>query len=97
MTKTPTAARLLATDSNSKPMAIRMRKVDSSHLAKVGYRASTRELFVDFHDNKHYRFRGVPQDVFDDLMKAESVGEYFAQNIKDEFRFSRRRNRTHAN
>jgi hypothetical protein len=88
---TPTARKILSTDSNSKPMTIHMRKVDSSHLAKVGYRASTRELFVDFNSGAHYRYRGVPQDAFDSLMKADSIGEHFAEYIRDEFRFSRRR------
>jgi KTSC domain len=88
---TPTAARLLATDTRKNPIRHKMVRVDSSNIKKIGYRHQTRELFVDFHSGAHYRFRGVSQQTFDNLMQADSIGSYFAEHIRDEYKFSRRR------
>jgi hypothetical protein len=93
MNNTPTAVRLLATDTHKKPIPHKMIRVDSSNIKRIGYRHQTRELFVDFHSGAHYRYRGVPQHAFDSLMAAESIGEHFAEHIRDDYKFSRRRSR----
>ena len=89
----PTAAKLLATDAQKKPIPHKIVRVDSSNIKRIGYRHQTRELFVDFNSGAHYRYRGVPQQAFDSLMKADSIGEHFAEHIRDEYKFSRQRSR----
>ena len=93
---TPTAARLLATDTHKKPISHKMIRVDSSNIKRIGYRHQTREMFIEFHSGAFYRYRGISQETFDTLMNADSIGEHFAAHIRDEYKFSRRRNRSHA-
>lgn len=54
--------------------------VQSSNIAEVGHVDDTLE--IKFHSGGVYRYRKVPQDVYEALMAAKSVGRYFHQQIK---------------
>jgi hypothetical protein len=58
--------------------------VGSSNVTGVGYDAATRTLDVRFTTGV-YRFAGVPPQVFDDFMAAESKGSFFAKSIRGKF------------
>lgn len=56
--------------------------VQSSNLKAVGYDRDAKLLQVDFKNNTSYQYAEVPPDLFADLLRADSVGSYLAQQIK---------------
>lgn len=68
-----------------------MQPVDSSSIEAVGYDPQTRELHVRFVGGGLYVYGGVDRTWFDGLLRAESKGRYFNQEIKPRgFSYERR-------
>jgi hypothetical protein len=57
--------------------------VESSNIASIGYENGT--LAVRFKSGATFNYAGVPVEKHKALMEAESVGSYFAREIKDTF------------
>lgn len=64
---------------------MRMIKVESSNIAKVGYDQTKKVLSIQFESGKTYNYAGVPENVVLDLLFAESIGKYFNQEIKNKY------------
>ena len=62
-------------------------RVRSSNIHSVGYDRETRTLEVEFQTGSIYQYLGVPEDVYDGLMRASSKGSYFHEHIKERYRF----------
>jgi len=62
---------------------MKRKSVESSNLASVGYDAAKQILEIEFNHGGIYQYFDVPQDVYDELMDADSHGRYFVHNIKD--------------
>ena len=56
--------------------------VESSNLASIGYDAENEILEVEFNHGGIYQYFDVPENVYDELMNADSHGQYFDRNIK---------------
>lgn len=56
--------------------------VQSSNLASVGYDPQNSILEIEFNNGSIYQYTGVPQEVYEGLMNADSKGSYFHYNIK---------------
>jgi hypothetical protein len=63
--------------------------VKSSNLKSVGYDAATSTLEVEFSNGTVWQYAAVPGDVYRDLMKAPSVGSYFAREVRGKFEASK--------
>ncbi|MEZ0611687.1 KTSC domain-containing protein [Fibrella sp. WM1] len=59
--------------------------VDSSNLASVGYDGRTLE--VEFLNGSVYQYSGVPDEVYEALMSADSHGKYFNANIRTSYSY----------
>jgi uncharacterized Fe-S cluster-containing MiaB family protein len=59
--------------------------VDSSMIASIGYDASSTVLEIEFTSGSIYQYDEVPADHHNGIMKAESHGKYFNENIKEVF------------
>lgn len=60
--------------------------VNSTAIRKIGYDASTMQMYIDFEDSApNYTFCRVPQRVFNEFIRASSVGSYYHQYIKDRY------------
>jgi hypothetical protein len=57
-------------------------KVDSSQLEAVAYDAENKVLQVEFKGGSIYEYENVESSIHEELMKAESIGRFFNQNIK---------------
>lgn len=64
-----------------------MHPVSSSNLQSVGYESGT--LYIRFSKGGLYEYFNVPPHIYEGLMQAYSHGEYFAQNIKNTYRYAR--------
>ena len=70
---------------------IEMRSVKSSLLDKVGYDPEAKVLAVQMnYSSDVYLYQDVPQDIFDDLLAAESKGGFYVKNIKGKFKTERK-------
>ncbi len=68
---------------------VKLQSVSSSNLAAVGYNKDSYQLVIAFLDGSVYRYYGVPEDEYFGLMRADSHGEYFVDNIRLEYEYER--------
>lgn len=61
--------------------------VESSNIRYVGYDEFLLVLETEFKNGAVYRYYGVPSEVHDELINAESVGKYFNANVKSKYNF----------
>ena len=66
---------------------MKRQSVESSNLKSVGYDEFLLVLEIEFKSGAVYRYYGVPSEVHDELINAESVGKYFNANVKSKYNF----------
>ena len=66
---------------------MKLETVTSDVIHAIGYDEETSVLEIIFNSGAIYQYRGVPRQVFDEFMHAESKGNFFQNNIRDEFEF----------
>ena len=57
--------------------------VVSRTVRSIGYRDGTLE--IEFVSGKVYRYLDVPESLFQELMRAQSIGTFFNERIRDSF------------
>lgn len=62
--------------------------VSSSNISAVGYDRNTHVLDVVFHGGREYTYSGVPENIYNNLISAGSVGRYFASFVKNNYPYS---------
>lgn len=63
--------------------------VSSSHVASVGYDPNTMTLEVEFKDGSVYQYFDVPETVYQELMRASSIGQFMHANIRNNYRYTK--------
>lgn len=66
---------------------MKRQSVESSNLASVGYDTKSQVLEVEFKHGGVYQYFDVPENVYEDLMNADSHGKYFVANIKNNYEY----------
>ena len=61
--------------------------VESTQLSAVAYNPDTREMRIQFAKGQIYSYSNVPSDIYDSLLNAPSVGQYFNTNVKFSFNY----------
>jgi len=61
--------------------------VTSSNIASIGFDEDSSTLEIQFLNGTVYQYFDVPFPVYDDLMQADSKGQYLAQHIKGKYRY----------
>jgi lysyl-tRNA synthetase class 2 len=64
--------------------------VESSAIARIGYREAARELDVTFITGRAYVYYDVPRHVYRAFLAAESKGTFFNEEIRDIYRYTER-------
>jgi KTSC domain-containing protein len=62
-------------------------RVSSSVIAELTYHPGSRDLDVRFTTGKIYRYSNVPQNVYDDFLRAVSKGTFFNTRVRDAYSF----------
>jgi hypothetical protein len=62
-------------------------QVSSSNIQSVGYDSETATLEVEFHSGAIYQYFEVPENIYNELISASSVGQYFSTQLKGVYRF----------
>ncbi len=57
--------------------------VNSTTMRSVGYQAKSRILEIEFDSGAVYQYLGVPANIYEQLLRAESKGCYFNGEIRD--------------
>ena len=63
------------------------KEVESSTISAIGY--ENKELHIKFKNGTEYVYYDVPAEVYEALNSAESVGKYFAANIKNNYKYAK--------
>ncbi len=63
--------------------------VASSDLQSVGYDLTTKVMEIEFKSGGVYRYFGVPESIYVQLISAASHGRFFHAYIKNNFPFVR--------
>lgn len=66
-----------------------MQPVSSSSIAAIGYDADNQTVYVQFLNGTTYAYKGVPENEFENLRTAPSVGAYLNRNYKNVFPYER--------
>jgi len=64
-------------------------KLDSSNVSDATYNPDRKIMALRFHNGGLYTYEGVDEDVYTDLVHAESVGRFLAQQIKGRYDYQR--------
>jgi hypothetical protein len=70
----------MAKNQNEKP--IERKPVTSSNIVSVGFCPDRKCIDVEYSSGGVYRYHSCDQALYDDLMKAESVGRFVYANLK---------------
>jgi hypothetical protein len=68
---------------------ITMNPVESSQLQSAGYDENLQDLYIEFKNGTVYRYYDVPWTTFNQLVKSDSCGSYFAIHIKGHFEYKK--------
>lgn len=61
--------------------------VDSSVLVSVGYDHDSLVLETELTSGKIYQYFDLPESVFVEFMRADSLGTYYNKNIRNNYRW----------
>ena len=64
-----------------------VKPVKSRDLALIGYDNTTSTLEVVFRMGGVYRYQGVPESIYHELMAAPSHGTFFQKHVKVQYPF----------
>ena len=62
---------------------MRRKPVDSTTMRSVGYQAESRILEIEFDSGRVYQYLEVPAKIYEQLLRAESKGRYFNDEIRE--------------
>jgi hypothetical protein len=69
--------------------AIAMLPVNSSMATAVGYDSEEQVLQVEFYNGVVYQYSGIEAETWEDLQTADSIGQFFNQEIKGKYECER--------
>ena len=62
-----------------------MERVKSSTIEVIEYESTQQILDVKFKSGSTYRYKGVPEALYEALFESDFLGSFFAKNIKNKF------------
>jgi hypothetical protein len=63
--------------------------VASSNIRSIGYDPQTQTLEVEFLNGTVYQYFGVPQNIYDQMMREQSKGRFLNTYIRNQYAYSR--------
>lgn len=72
-------------------MQVQWVKVESSNLEQIAFDVKTSTLYIRFKSNVrvHYVYSDVKEELYRQFMAADSLGSFFARQIKGVFEFKK--------
>ncbi len=66
-----------------------VKRVESSNIHKISFNSNKNQMGVQFKSGAVYVYYKVPQQIFLNLIHADSVGSLFSKTIRDNYEFDR--------
>jgi hypothetical protein len=66
-----------------------MTPVVSSNISEVGYDENAQIVYVRFLNGTGYQYKGVPNQEYQALLNAPSIGSYLNRNFKNVYPYER--------
>ena len=63
--------------------------VNSTNLSRVRYDESSLTLEIEFQGGRVYQYFDLPKHIFEELLRADSKGKFFHEQIKGHYRYAR--------
>lgn len=63
--------------------------VQSSNISGIKYDEVNQDLFITYKSGVTYKYKSVPDKVFEDFKSAESKGSFANKFIKSQFKYER--------
>ena len=63
----------------------KMEKVESSNVDRIGYDSTNKIAYVLFLNRSMYGYMDVPEEAFESLKNADSVGSHFCRNFRSKY------------
>jgi hypothetical protein len=70
---------------------LKMRPVISTKIKRIEFNQLTGDLDVTFVSGNVYRYYGVPDSVYQQFIRAPSIGTFFVRSIRDHYPYRERR------
>ncbi|WP_310539432.1 KTSC domain-containing protein [Phenylobacterium sp.] len=64
-------------------------QVESAAISDIRYDQDRAKLFVRFNDGDEYVYVGVPGEVHRSFVDADSKGQFFAYEIRDQYPYNK--------
>lgn len=64
---------------------MKVQKVDSSMIKKVGHDILTNTGWIKYHNGRIYEYKNVAREDMDTLATAESVGKHFHKHFRPKY------------
>lgn len=64
-------------------------QVESAAISAIRYDQDRAKLFVRFNDGDEYVYVGVPGEVHRSFVDADSKGQFFAYEIRDQYPYNK--------
>lgn len=61
------------------------KNVGSNHLSEIRYDEVSLTLFIKFYNGSHYKYFGVPKELYEGMMVAPSHGTFFYHRIRQKY------------
>ncbi len=68
---------------------VKMKAVESSNILEIGYDEPAEVLYVTFRNGMTYAYDMVPYIVYEELINAESIGQYLNNSIKGVYEYNK--------
>jgi hypothetical protein len=75
------------THSPQLALDIELVPVVSTYVARVGYASESRQLHVEFLKGSYYIYDGVPEQEYQQLLHAPSIGRYLNEHVKKHYAY----------
>lgn len=66
---------------------MKRQQVESSTISSIGYDYDEQTLEVEFKNGGVYQYFEVPENIYKELLNADSHGVYFSSHIRNEYKF----------
>jgi len=63
--------------------------VQSKNVAEVGYDPATMTLEVAFHNGTIYQYFDVPEALYQEMFRSDSIGKFLNTQIKSSYRYAK--------
>jgi len=64
---------------------MKMFNVASSCFKRVGYNSKEKTMRIKFNSDRLYAYYNVPENVFHELLNADSHGRYFNSHVRNRY------------